>query len=49
MGRDEIVLRQIFIDGSKKILIPLNKIFETIELTTSDRMIGTLVQSKKEF
>ncbi len=49
MNNNEVVLRQIFIDGSKQILKPLNQKFETLEITASDRIIGTLVQTKKEF
>jgi predicted transcriptional regulator len=46
---DEIVLRQIFIDGLRQILKPLNKKFQAIELSKGDRIIGTLVQTKREF
>lgn len=49
MANDEVMLRQIFINGSKQILKPLNKKYKIIEISKGDRIIGVLVQTKKEF
>jgi transcriptional regulator with XRE-family HTH domain len=47
---DEILLRQIFfIENSRQILKPLNKKFAEIEVGVSDRIIGVLIQTKKQF
>lgn len=46
---NEILLRQIFVDGQTQILKPINSIFKTIELSPEDEVIGVVVQSKRDF
>ena len=46
---NEIVLRQIFIDGNTQVLKPINDIFESIKLTADDTIIGVVVQTKRDF
>ena len=46
---DDVILRQIFIDGTTKILKPINSIFEQTKLTPHDRIIGVVVQTKRDF
>lgn len=46
---DDVLLRQIFIDGNTQILKPINPIFKPIELTNDDSIIGVVIQAKREF
>lgn len=46
---NEILLRQIFIEGQTQILKPINSMFKTIELSPQDEVIGVVVQSKRDF
>lgn len=46
---NEVVLRQIFIDGNTQVLKPINNIFEPIKLTANDKIIGVVVQTKRDF
>lgn len=47
--QNEIVLRQIYVDGNDKILKPLNPDFNIIKVTEKDKLIATAVQIQREF
>lgn len=44
----EVVLRQIFIDGSVKVLKPINSDFNTIQLSELDEIIAVAIQIQRE-
>ena len=46
---DEVILRQLLIDGKSKILNPLNTAFSSIKLDADDRLIGVVAHVKKSF
>lgn len=46
---NEVILRQIFVDGNTRVLKPINTIFESKKLTTKDKIIGVVVQTKRDF
>jgi SOS-response transcriptional repressor LexA len=46
---DEILFRQIIIEGKYMLLKAVNPIFPSIKLGDEDKIIGTLVQSRKNY
>jgi SOS-response transcriptional repressor LexA len=46
---DDIILRQLLIDGKSKILTPLNTLFPPINLSSDDKLIGVVAHVKKSF
>lgn len=46
---EEVILRQLLIDGKSKILNPLNSAFAPITLSTTDQIIGVVAHVKKSF
>ena len=48
-NRDEVVLRQLLIDGKTKLLTPMNNAFATLSLSMGDYIIGVVAQTKKFF
>ena len=43
---DEIVFRQLVIDGTYKFIKPINNIFPTISLQKRDDIIGIVIQTR---
>ena len=48
-SRDEVILRQLLIDGKTKLLIPINNAFASLALNVGDYIIGVVAQAKKNF
>ncbi len=46
---EDIILRQLLIDGKSKILRPLNTLFSSINLSSDDKLIGVVAHVKKSF
>lgn len=46
---NEIVLRQVFIDGNSLIVKPINSMFKTVTLTPNDRVLGVVIHSIRAF
>lgn len=46
---DEVVFRQLFVEGKFKFLKAINNIFPSIELQNSDKIIGIIIQTRKNF
>ena len=46
---NEVLLRQIFIEGNTKVLKAINSIFDPIKLANEDRIIGVVIQTKRQF
>ncbi len=44
--RDEIIFRQLIIDGQYKILKALNPIFPSIEVQSNDKIIGSVIETR---
>ncbi|WP_427853454.1 hypothetical protein [Legionella gresilensis] len=47
--KDEVIFRQLIIDGQYKILKALNPIFPPVELQTNDKIIGSVVEARCNF
>jgi transcriptional regulator with XRE-family HTH domain len=45
---NDIMLRQLIIEGTYKILQPLNNIFPSINLQANDRIIGVVIQTRQD-
>ena len=45
----EVILRQVFLDGSDLILKPINDMFKTVILGTKDKIIGVVIHSIQSF
>lgn len=48
-SKKEIIFRQLIIDGSYKFLHAINPIFPTIQLDEADTVMGTVIQTRKNF
>ncbi|HLB43182.1 MAG TPA: XRE family transcriptional regulator [Gammaproteobacteria bacterium] len=46
---DEVVFRQLIVEGKYKFLKAINTIFPTIQLEDTDKIIGIVIQTRKDF
>ena len=46
---DDVLFRQLLIDGSYRVLKSINPIFPTIQLEECDKIIGVLIQTRNNF
>ncbi|MCE3232808.1 MAG: peptidase S24-like domain protein [Rickettsiaceae bacterium] len=46
---DETIFRQLIIDSKCRILRPINSMFPSIELGATDKIIGTIIQTRKSY
>jgi SOS-response transcriptional repressor LexA len=46
---DEVVFRQLIVEGRYKFLKAINNIFPTIEFEESDKIVGVVIQTRKNF
>lgn len=46
---NETIFRQLYIEGSRRVLKAFNKDFPTIQMHDDDKIVGVVIQTRNEY